>query len=859
MKAGMELEGNSVPVDARWTGEQQRESTAVTAGPKKSGASASARMLVTRRGPIVLVILVAVALSGFLGLTIASGMTLNSNMEAAITASMDAHRPDTHEGYLQAEKELLDAANLNSFMGEGFDGFIEEYIPLPGLGASKLRTKAIAELAAVSGLLEYRFESLGAHQAPERLEQARQAAPDEPMTAVAAAFGELTKNRPHQALEILEAAHAQHPDETRILEARVWALLDLGRTADAAKTIEPLRSSPELLIRQRYLLALVDAARGDENAASAFAEIFADSPDHVDSRIARSYTLRGGEKELAKAKNVLNTVLLKLSRKTTRYQKAKATSAYGSVHLAAGEGKVAEKRFVEAISKMPHRSDLYLPLLDFYFAEGRTKDAEKYIEKAREEDAFSPRIALFEARLRILASQPDKAIAILDALEYEDPTKTLLLGFALLDDHRLERAVKTLEPAKGETGGTDATALYYVARGLQKEEAVEDSIYQLERMKSKNGDNAVVHWASGRTSIIGADSTSSKKKRRERLKTAREDLKRAIELDPNFAPYRFALCEVQMRELEEKKAEAACLKGRALAPHYAPGLVSTAHLRLMQGKFDEAFELSEKAAKLRPDDPVVGLLRARVAIEQRRLDDAEKEINRWLARNTDPFEMSLLSGRLEFMRENYTKAAGYLKEAFEMRPGDGEASTYYGHTLVRLGKHKEAEEILKDNLSHPTWAGYAWAVLGEVRRKQRRWRDVSENFNKARRLYADQPIPDRYWSHLYAQWALANKARYRKWRDRRVRSKLREGRKKGDPQDPELNMVWGRYWLEKRRPDYEKATDALEKVVEQAPYRCDAVEALQRLYKRDEKEEKLEELNELHKKNCAPSEEKKSE
>jgi tetratricopeptide (TPR) repeat protein len=523
--------------------------------------------------------------------------------------------------------------------------------------------------------------------------------------------------------------------------------------------------------------------------------------------------------------------------------------------MAAGEKKRAEKRFVDAISKMPRRSDLYLPLLDFYFDEGRTEDAEKYIEKSREEKAFSPRIALFEARLRILASQPGKAIQILDELKYEAPSKTLLLGFALLDDHQLERAVDTLEPVKGSSGATEATALFYVARSLSKDEAVEDSIYQLDRIKSKNGDNAVVHWASAQASVVGADATSSKKKRRARLKTARDDLQRAIELDPNFAPYQFALCEVYMRQLEEDQAESACLKGRALAPEYAPGMVSTAHLRLMQGDFEAAFGLSEDAAKLRPDDPVVGLLRARVAIEQRRLDDAEKHINKWLAKTNDQFELSLLSGRLEFMRENYTKAAGYLKQAFEMRPGDGEASTYYGHTLVRLGQHDEAEEILKDNLSHPTWAGYAWAVLGEVRRKQRRWRDVSENFNKAERLYGDQPIPDRYWSHLYSQWALANKARYRKWRHGKVRKMLRLGRKKGDPRDPELNMTWGRYWLEKRRPDYDKATEALEKVVEEAPFRCDAVEALQRLYKRAEADEKLEELNELHKTNCAPPEE----
>lgn len=856
-----DLEPNSVPVDQRWTGGGQqapparREVTAVAAEPRRrSGASGSLKILVEKRWPIVGMIFLAVLFAGFLGLSIASGVSLNSTLESSLNNATELRANDTFEGYLQAEQKLLEAANVASFMGSGFDSFVESYLPIPGLGASKLRRVAISELAAVSAILEYRFENLGKHKASSRLEAARDRAPNQAMTAVAAAFAALTENRPHEALEILDQAKTEHDGDFRIEEARAWALLALDRPSEAAKIVQPLRAAQQLSIQQKFLVASVDAARGDESASKAFADVFAESPDHVDARIARSYTLRKDAEDLKKAQNVLDTVLVKLQRKASRFQKARATSAYGSIYLAAGEAQRAEDRFRDAISKMPDRSELYLPLLEFYASHGRPEEVEKYLSKARAEKAYSPRVAMFEARLRLLESEPEKSLAILDSLAFEDAQKAFVRGLALIDDHKVAQAASELEKAKEGPGDTlEVTALYHLARAVSKAEALEDSVYQLDRLKAKNADSATIFWAAALAAKASSDATSTRKKRDERLASARQDLERAIELEPGFARAHFDLCEVLVRELQTEKAERSCVKGRALAPKYVPGIVATARLRLAQGKYGEAEKLAKEATAARPDDPVVGLLTARIAIEQRRLADAQKELNRWLAKPADKFELNLLEGRLEFARKSYTRAAGYLKEAYEMRPADGEAAVYYAHTLTRLDQEKPAAEVLLDNLSHPAWGGYAWAVLGEARRMQNRLKDAFENFSKASKLYAAQDMAPKYWSHLYAEWALAMKQRYRKWRHPKVVDKLKTGRKKGDSDDPEINLMWSRYHLEKRRPDYDQAIRYLERVVEAAPYHCEAVDVLRELYVREDRKDAVATLDESRDPLCGPA------
>ena len=835
--------------------EKRRSETAVGGSPKApAGASRSIGFILEKKWPLVLIILVALVSAGFLGVAVVSGYTLSSSIETSLQAATDARATDTYTGYQTAATKLGEVATATSFMGRGFDRFVESTVPIPGLGSAGMRRRGRAELAATAALLEWRYETRGSQKAAEKIADAVENAPQEPMTAVAQGYAALLANNTNRAIDVLRQARNAHPDDDRVKIALAWAELAGGRIGDAAITVQPLRDATAPTVHQRYVLASVDAARADKRAAAAFADVFAQSPDHADARIARAYALMGGsQSERDDAERALDAVLDKLKETTSPYQKARATSAFGSLHLASGKADAGEESLRSAVAKSPDRGALYLPLLRYLEASGKLDEVDPMLDRARENNAYDLDLTLYETRLRILRSEPTKAAQLLGKLDVKDTRTAFWEGIAQLELHNTAGALKALEAGANAPGDkVRVQALTSLARGLDKSDAVDDALSKLEKLVSEHADDAWIAWAAAKIAERGAQVTTKRKDRDARLTTANGHVKRALELDATWAPFHFTHCSIRLVQLDLADADKACAQGRKLAPDYVPGLVTTARLRLLQGQFDAAEQITGRATKIASDDPAVGLLRARVAIDKRQLDTASKLLNKWVGKRTvDEYEMALLEGRVEFARENYTRAAGYLKNAYELRPSDGEASIYYGHTLTRLGDFKGAGKLLKQYLSHPTWSGYAWATLGEVRRKQRRVKDALENLSAARRIYAKTSVPKRYWSHLYTEYALTYQKKYRKWRHPTVKRMLDRGAKKGDPDDPGLNMTYGQYYLNLRKPKYDLAMEHIQRVVDVAPYRCDAVSALADLYERAKRsEDDRRALDEIRQANC---------
>lgn len=834
---------NPVPPTDRFGGQDapapRREVTALAAHPKPPPGTSNKKWLLAGVGGLLTLLLAAGGVSYY------AASSVEAEVRAELANVDEALVPDTYPGFVTAEEGLQDALAVKSFLGDGFDDFAMSSLPVE---SAALRREASARLALVAALLEYRFESTGKHDAAARIAAAQENAPDHPSTFAARAYAMITAEKPHEAVELLRGASQGVRESREVRVAHAWALLDLQRADAAAQVIAPLRKA-EPNNFELYTIASVDAARGDETASKTFAEVFARSENHVDSRIGRSYTLHGDAESRKKAQNVLDTVLVKLKQESSRYQTARATSAYGSLYLASGDEDRAEDRFRDSIRKMPGRSELYMPLLQLYAAEGRVEEISETIEKARSENAYAPRMALFEARTKIYQSAPQKTVEIIEKIGFRDAQTDHLHALALIDLGADKKAVELLDETKSEPN----QALFHLARSAEPD-ALEDARHQADRLKTTTADDATIHWAAGTIALAATDRTADDEKRESLLKVARSDFERAIELRPRWTRGHIGMCKLDARTRDMKDARKACNQARKLTPNYVPALVASARLEVLAGDYDKAQEFADAAKKIRPNDSTVGLLLARIAVERRDVATAEEEINRWISKPVDKFELHLLEGRVEFARKEYTRAAGYLKEAYEMRPNDGEAAVYYAHTLTRLEQHGPASDILLANLSEPTWGGYAWAVLGEARRAQRKLRDARENFSKARRIFKKTEVPSKYWSYLYAEWALAERARYRKWRHPRVLAKLKEGREKGDRLDPEINLMWSRYHLEKRRPDEDDAIGYLERVIETAPYHCEAFEALMSLYEKKDRDEAVKELEAKRTDNCSKKE-----
>lgn len=797
------------------------------------------------RWPLAILGVFAVTLVAFAALAFAAGNSVSGTIEGKIATSVEARAPDTYTGYVAAANALRDVDDVHSFMGAGFDRLTTTAVPL-GASSTALRQTAAAELALVTAQLEYRFERAGERQAQQHLATAKRVAPSHPATLLAEAYLELSANRPATAIALLEAQ--TKVDDVRVAETLAWANLAIGRPNAARRAAESLGAQPS--VSQQFLLASIAAAMGDKDAPAAFAGVFATSTDHVDARIERAYALlQLPDNGKAAAQKSLDAVFDKHAASASAYQTARATSAAGSIQLASGKRDAAEERFRSAMAKAPTRGELYLPLAQYLGAQNASSEIDALLQKARDNDAYTVQLAFFEVAYHLKRSKPEAALKTLDWFEFDDPRITFFRGLSLLDQNNVRGALRAVSEAKHTRDTTNLEALRALVATLQPDGDITSEA--LTKLKSTHADNPFVHWAAAVTTIRSAQATSNSKDRTALLSAARSDLDRALALESDWARAYVTRCELQTLQLNTTQAEQACDTARKLAPDFVPALVATARLFLLRGEYVEAKKLSDRALELRPDDSVVGHLAARVAIETGELAEAQRQLDRFLGKEVDPYEQALLEGRLHFARENYTRAAGYLKEAQELRPTDGEASIYYGHTLARLGDYGNAGTLLRGYLDHPTWGGYAWAVLGEVRRKQQRLKDAYENLDAALRKYDGQDVPARFYSHAYTEYALANQIKYRKWDHPAVKSMLDKGAELGDAKDPGLNMAFGLYYLNLRKPNFAQAMNYIERVVDVAPYRCDAVDALLSLYSRaDKPKSEVDALADVQKKNC---------
>ncbi len=795
--------------------------------------------------PVLILVLLLVVVVGAAGTAILSSYTQAEELQTQLKAARDAASADSFTGLVAAEQEYVAAIDSNSFLGPALDDMLAGLIPPVGdVTAAQLKREALTERAFVVALVEYRFESAGSRNAKKAYEAAKEASPESPFTIAAGAYIALAEGAPHKALEQLGAAKGDSAD-LLTQQARVDAHLDFEQPAAAALALKDFRALEQPTLYQMLLIARVDLALDDPAAATLLKELRAQHPDHIGVRIAQAHVLLEGDESREEAGRSLQTIETKLASEASQYQLAQVSAARGALEAAKGNEAAAEKAYRTGIRKMPSRADLYMPLVHQKFRNAEYQEVDELLEKAKTEGASHPLLVLSRARLMLLKSAPETVAELLEGAEFEDGRKDLFLGLAQLEQGKPGEAKKTFEAAtKRDQETPGASAFLYVARVADAPGEAEEAMYQVDRLASKHPKDSFVHWASALVRLAHADQLKDRKAFEKALDEAEQALEKAIEIDPGWPLFHYTACDVHLRGLEGKDAKRACEAGQKLAPDYFPGLVTLAEVHLQQGEFEQAAELLKKLSERRPDSDRVALLDARTAIEMGNHEKAQDTINAMLGKPvSNGFEMKLLEGRLAFAQRNYAKASGYLAAAHDLRPQDGEAGVFYAITLTRLNRHKEAEEVLDGYLKDRVWASLAWTTFAEIRRRQKRYSDAFENLGIALRKLKDAPLPKARTSDLFLQSALTYRDKHN-WRHPSVLSRLNLALSKGDPNDADVHFHKGLYYLKQRRPNESDAAESFQKVVDVAPWRCDAFEAVEKLYKKLDREKSLEALKE---------------
>ncbi len=781
----------------------------------------------------------------FVGIVAVSSISESNGLEELLVTATNAEKSDTYDGYITARKALQKASTHTGFLG----------ISLPGSDGPKLRSQAKGRLAFVSSLLTARFGEEIQAEAEAEIQEADEA---DPLRHAANVYLDLAKNDPLGALKKAEAAVERYPGNSPVAESHVSTLLALNRDVAARQATDSIRAQETPSVRAQYLAASAER-RGGANAVGDLNSILEASPEHIEARIELAYALldRNADKkqrkvDVQRAEDMVSEILDgDLRQKCSQFQIARATAASGFVKLAKNDAERAEIKFRDALQLLPKRADFYQPLIQLYIDTGRYKDADSYFQKAEENGAKSPSLAILRGEFLVRTSRPDEAVHVLQQLPFEHTEKQWWLGMGFFDLDRLEDATKTFRAgSKLPFAPKRLAAASFAMHFLDVGKKANDDAYAVEKL-AKDSDDAWILWAGALVSLQRAKLSKKASSRRKEVKEAIGFLNKAQKLLPSEERFQFLECEIHLENSDAKKAETSCMAGRKLNKEFVSGALVLAKLRRAEGRYKEAREVLEPLTKALPKDVRLGVEMARVALATGQLDEAESIVNQHLPANTDLIILDILQGRIALERQAYTKAAGYLQKAAEQKNPKGEALVFFGHVMTILNRFDDANKALLDGLSDPLWGGHAWMYLGELRRAQGKLKDARENLVKARSEFKERIGPRQRYSTLYAYRALEARDRMNgNWGHPNVKKMLDVAVDQGDEEDPFYHWVAAQYELGKKQPDLNAADRHLTNIANRAPYRCDAIKTWVKVREVLKDDKALKEAKTVESENC---------
>jgi tetratricopeptide (TPR) repeat protein len=186
------------------------------------------------------------------------------------------------------------------------------------------------------------------------------------------------------------------------------------------------------------------------------------------------------------------------------------------------------------------------------------------------------------------------------------------------------------------------------------------------------------------------------------LPEAAQRLEQAIALDPKNYELIFTVASLFESARHWDTAESLARKVVALAPRHMEALLLLGRLLMDDpDRADEAIEVLNQAAEVRPDDAEPRLLLAEVLQDQEDLQGALEAAQEAVQRRKDSETLGRL-GQVHLARGEGQKAVAIFKEATELQPGDLEVREWLAEAYLVQNERAKAFAILQELLGqHP--------------------------------------------------------------------------------------------------------------------------------------------------------------
>lgn len=394
---------------------------------------------------------------------------------------------------------------------------------------------------------------------------------------------------------------------------------------------------------------------------------------------------------------------------------------YGGLLAARGDVKGATDAYTRALAEDPDNEEIALLVANLFTVNKDFDRARAVLDDLIARQGASA-LAVFErARLEIVRDDCAAAEPFLRRTLEIDPKfarAEMTLGYCAQERNDEEAAIAHYERALELEPDNSYLRTHLVRMHVQRHN-LQDAERENEKLKLFQFDDADVRLNRGLILFYQG-----------RFAEAITEFNLILAADPQNgqALYFLALCLT--RQNQPEAAYGAYARIPDSSPYYLDSLAARGGLLRRMGRLDEAEALLRRALQLNPDDTFIMRTLALVVADQGRVKDAVAMLEQALTVTPDDSSLSYVLANIHeragewqraveimdavIVREpknadalnfvGYTlvehnteldRAEGLLKQAVDLRPGDGFITDSYGWLLYRRGKYKDALTHLK--------------------------------------------------------------------------------------------------------------------------------------------------------------------
>ncbi len=208
----------------------------------------------------------------------------------------------------------------------------------------------------------------------------------------------------------------------------------------------------------------------------------------------------------------------------------------------------------------------------------------------------------------------------------------------------------------------------------------------------------------------------------EGLANAKENLDRALEINPEIGEAHALLGSWRRYELKWEEAEKEFEKALALSPSYSDGHARYAGLLISTGRLDEALYEARKAQELDPLSPYAGFCVGQAYYYRREFDKAIEQWNNVMRTDSNYHQPLLWSSFVHMARLEWNEAAAMIFKWAE-REGDvpgnpGNTKWFLAVANWLIGQNEKSEALKRESerleKAPPTYYAYWYMFNGDI-------------------------------------------------------------------------------------------------------------------------------------------------